>query len=96
MSKLTDKNLKALLAQGLTQSEIARRCSCSRQAVHFRLNHGSKPKEHLRWAKHTRVYWFFIQGLDMEEIERRVGYRRRTILDMIQRHFPHLCVRGPR
>lgn len=71
--KISDDAIADLLSRGFSQSEIARQYSCSRQAIHSRLHSESKPKEHLRWARHTKVYWFLIQGLSTKEIAKRVG-----------------------
>jgi len=90
------KNLKALLEQGLSQAEIARRCGCTRQAVHIRIHHETRPKEHLRWAKYARVYWFLIQGLPPEEIAKRVGYSKSTVSSLKLEIFPHLRLRPGR
>ena len=94
--RISEDRLASLLEQGLSQTEIARRFGCTKQAVNFRIHCGTKPKEHLRWAKHARVYWFFIQGLSAEEIAKRLRYAESTVSMFKREFFPHLNLRPGR
>ena len=85
-----------LLSKGFSQAEIARQYSCSRQAINFRLHSESKPKEHLRWAKYTKIYWFIIQGLTEEEIAKRAGVSKYSIYSFKSQYFDHLKLRQRR
>ena len=95
-AKISDDRLSALLNEGCSQTEIARRFGCTKQAVNFRIHCGTKPNEHLRWAKHARVYWFFIQGLSAEEIAKRIDSTESTVSMFKRKFFPHLNLRPGR
>lgn len=92
--KISDDAIADLLSKGLSQAEIARQYSCSRQAVNSRLHYGDKPKEHLRWAKYTKIYWFIIQGLTKEEIAKRAGVSESSIDSLKSKYFDHLKLRS--
>lgn len=42
--KISNECLNDALDAGLSQSEIARMCNCSRQAIHCRINYKPRPK----------------------------------------------------
>ena len=94
--KISDDSINALLKKGLSQSEIARSCACTRQAINFRIHRERKAKEHLRWARHTKIYWFLIQGLPAEEIAKRIGLTKGSISNLKSKHFPHLKIKPGR
>jgi hypothetical protein len=94
--KITDDAIADLLSRGFSQAGIARLYSCSRQAVNSRLHYGAKPKEHLRWVKCTKIYWFLIQGLTDAETAKRAGISKDSIHHYKSRYFDHLKLRPGR
>lgn len=94
--KISDDAIADLLSKGLSQAEIARQYSCSRQAINSRLHYGDKPKEHLRWAKYTKIYWFIVQGLKDAEVAKRVGISSKSVGSLKLKYYNHLKLRPGR
>ncbi len=86
MVKISDECLKAFMEEDFSQSEIAKNCNLSRQAIHLRIHRERKPAEHLRWARETMVYWAKIQGLKNKEIKGRINRSEATVSILVNKH----------
>lgn len=70
MKKISDERLKKYVKQGLSQSEIARACNVSRQAVHQRLKHNRKMPKKIKLAKKL-----IKQKLTPKEISKKLKHK---------------------
>jgi len=68
--KISNACLFYLLSQGLTQSQIAKLCNVTRQAVSFKLKYKSKRNE-------IQLRWFCVKFL------RRLGFSKSEIYKLL-------------
>jgi len=78
--KISDECLEYFKFEKYTQSEIARACNCSRQAINQRIR-GYKPN-HIPFSnnkKEYKVFWARIWGLSLKQISARFSFSKSTI-----------------
>ena len=77
--KISHECLDALIAEKFSQSEIARVCNCSRQAINRRIP-GYKPNRISNFNKDEyKVFWARIWGLSGEQIAKRFSFSKTNV-----------------
>jgi hypothetical protein len=81
LRKISDQCLKDLLDEGFNQSEIARTCSITRQAVSIRIHF--KPKKSAIALRRWTVSFLWRLGFTILEIVEFTGYAYGTVSKLL-------------
>jgi hypothetical protein len=72
--KISSQCLSDFLAEDLTQAQIAKACSLTRQAIHARINYAKDPKRKERLMRHFSVVFLRRLGFTLPELIEYTGY----------------------
>jgi hypothetical protein len=86
VKKLADECLKDFLDVGLTQTQIAKACDITRQAVHHRINYTKTPQRAKRLRRHFSVIFLRRLGFTIPEIMEYTGYCNGNIRKLLHQH----------
>ncbi|KKM32238.1 hypothetical protein LCGC14_1565870 [marine sediment metagenome] len=95
--KITDVCLEDFIDDGWTQSQIARACGCSRQAISSRLKSKNiiakrdGRLDSISYRKETKAYWFRIQGIQITKINKMSGG---SVIGNLMKLCPELKTNG--
>ena len=90
--KISDKCLEDFINEGFSQSEIARSCNCSRQAIHSRINKRSMLGK--GEAIHEQIRQWRTMGWKYKDISKKIGKSVNNIGGIITRYYPELTRKG--
>ena len=74
IKKISSQCLTDFLAEDLTQTQIAKACNISRQAVHARINYTKTPERERRLLRHFSVIFLRRLGFTIPELVKYTKY----------------------
>ena len=91
IKKMSNSCMKAMIDEDFSQSDIARACNITRQAVSLRVHQTAWTQAVLkRYQKATRIYWLWIQGVTTVRIARRLHICTPNVYQILNRYYPEL------
>jgi hypothetical protein len=82
--KISSRCLTDFLAEDLTQTQIAKACNITRQAVHARINYTKTPQRAKRIKRQFAVTFLHRIGFTIPEIQIETGYCEGNIRKLIK------------
>lgn len=86
VTKISDQCLADFLAEDLTQTQIAKACNISRQAIHARINYVKAPQHKQRMMRHFSVRFLRRIGFSIPEIAIYTDYCAETIRRLLYQY----------
>lgn len=83
VKKLSETCLKDFLDEDITQTQIAKACNISRQAVHARIKYTKTPQRAKRMRRHFSVIFLRRLGFTIPEIMEYTGYCNGNVRKLI-------------